>query len=774
MKNHNYQLQKALEECEQLKKENNQLKKLLKLHNIPIELNQNQSQNSQLYSKEKKIKDRIKLFRNLFKGREDVFAVRWEYDNGKKGYSPARDRQRQNLLPITDQVIYDHLIGKRIIGVYPMLKDETCWFLAVDFDKNNWKMDASAFIEVCKSHKVPVSIEISRSGNGCHIWIFFENSIPANLARRLGNVLLTRTLEKRYQLGIDSYDRMFPNQDTLPQGGFGNLIALPLQHFPRKSGNSVFVDENFNAYPDQWSYLAKIRKMDRKEIESIVKKNHQIEQSTFVVNESTSSKDKLPIKLTIILKNGIYIPKDGLPSKFINEMVRLATFNNPEYFKAQANRLSTYKIPRMIDCTDNQQDYLILPRGCLEDLRKLLKAKNIELIIKDEMNSGKPFAAEFHGQLTGQQEDAVQNMLNYQNGILSATTGFGKTVVAASLISNRKVNTLVIVHRKQLMDQWKERLSTFLNIDTSKIGQIGGGKNSANGAMDIATIQTLNYKGKVKDYILEYGQIIVDECHHISAFSFESVLKKAEARYVHGLTATPTRKDGLQPIMAMQCGPIRYKVTAKNQARVRPFNHVLIPRNTPFKSKLNREEKNIQTLYRELVKSNSRNEMIFNDVLKELENGASPIILTERIEHVREFELMFKGFAKNIIVLTGGMNKKDIQNKLEQLESISDEKERLVIATGKYIGEGFDNAVMDTMFLAMPISWKGTLQQYVGRLHRLHDDKNVVKVYDYVDHREEVFRNMYEKRKKGYKALGYIMEGSDSPENESTQQMKLF
>ncbi|WP_240510107.1 DEAD/DEAH box helicase [Virgibacillus profundi] len=375
--------------------------------------------------------------------------------------------------------------------------------------------------------------------------------------------------------------------------------------------------------------------------------------------------------------------------------------------------------------------------------------------------------------MTSQQEEAVQSLLKFENGILSATTGFGKTVAAASLITKRKVNTLIIVHRKQLMDQWKQRLSSFLNLDINKIGQIGGGKNTAKGLIDIATIQSLNYKGEVKDSILEYGQIIVDECHHISAFSFENVLKQAQATYVHGLTATPTRKDGLQPIMTMQCGPIRYKVSAKQQARVRPFKHVLIPRRTSFKSKSNNKG-NIQSLYKEMIKDNQRNQMIFNDVLKELDNGASPIILTERLEHVRKFETMFKGFAKNIIILTGGMSKRESQNKLKQLEEISDQKERLVIATGKYIGEGFDNAVLDTLFLAMPISWKGTLQQYVGRFHRIHDNKNIVKVYDYVDHREEIFNNMFEKRKKGYKAMGYITEGADTIAGINTEQMELF
>src|SRR5699024_3163769 len=432
-----------------------------------------------------------------------------------------------------------------------------------------------------------------------------------------------------------------------------------------------------------------------------------------------------------------------------------------------------YNIPRIINCVEDHHDYLVLPRGCMKALKKLLRESSIEPLIKDQRNPGTDIATEFHGQLRAQQEESVQHMLQYSSGILSATTGFGKTVVAAALISKRKVNTLIIVHRKQLMDQWKERLAAFLNIDANEIGQIGGGKNKPKHVIDVATIQSLNHKGVVKDVITNYCQIIVDECHHIPAFSFENVLKKAEATYVHGLTATPTRRDGLHPIMTMQCGPIRYKITAKDQAKVRPFKHLLIPRFTTFKSQIKEEQKNIQILYDELISDEKRMKMIFNDVLEELDQGASPILLTERLEHVKNFETMFKGFAKNIIILTGGMSKKDEQTKMEKLREIPDDQERLVIATGKYIGEGFDNERLDTMFLTMPIAWKGTLQQYIGRLHRLHKNKSVVKVYDYVDHREAIFKKMFERRKQGYKTLGYVNEES-SGLNNSGEQMKLF
>jgi len=775
MENVEIKLQKALVELERIKKENQQLKELLDFYHIPFP---SENLTSSYGAKEVEIRKRIRLFRSLFKGREDVYAVQRKREKGKIDYKPACKyigNNTKNYFPLTDQVIYDHLSGEKIIGIYPVLKDDMCWFLAVDFDKKNWQVDVRAFMNTCKEYKVPANMERSRSGNGCHVWIFFETAIPARLARKLGQVLLLGAREKQAEL--HSFDRLFPNQDTVPTGKFGNLIALPLQKGPRLQNNSVFIDENFHPYPNQWNYLSQIKKINKERIEEIIDQLNKKEMGLVIAEQIPSTMrlpEKLPKKIEIAYKNGIYIPKNALPKEFITQVEELAKFNNPKFYQAQAKRFSTYNIPRSINCAVSNEHYLIIPRGCFGELNKLCKENKVELVVKDESTFGKSMNRDFLGQLTSQQEDAVQTLLQYNTGILSAATGFGKTVVAAALISRRKVNTLIIIHTKQLLEQWKERLASFLQLNEEDIGQLGGGKNTSKGIIDIATIQSLNYKGKVKSVIKNYGQIIVDECHHISAYSFERVLKEAEAKYVHGLTATPTRKDKLHPIMTMQCGPIRYKVSAKEQAKVRPFKHILIPRKTSFRSKLNEKEKNIQSMYAEIGKNTKRNEMIFNDVLLELENGSKPILLTERIEHVHVFERMFQGFAKNIIVLTGELNKKEREARLQQLKDIPDEKERLIIATGKYIGEGFDNAILDTLFLTMPISWKGTLGQYVGRLHRLHENKEVVKVYDYIDYQEDIFKNMYEKRKSGYKSLGYVIKGANSTEKESSEQMSLF
>ncbi|WP_407701347.1 DEAD/DEAH box helicase [Virgibacillus senegalensis] len=412
---------------------------------------------------------------------------------------------------------------------------------------------------------------------------------------------------------------------------------------------------------------------------------------------------------------------------------------------------------------------MVIPRGCLTDIKAILSKHEINFYIDDQTYKGSGHNFHFQGNLLPKQNEAVYAMKVSGCGVLSAATGFGKTVVVAALIAERNINTLIIVHTKQLLSQWKESLQTFINLDGNKIGQIGGGKKKPTGKVDIAMIQTLSRSEDVRERVKGYGQVIVDECHHISAVSFEKVLREVEASYVHGLTATPTRKDGLHKIVAMQCGEICYKVTAKDQSKLHPFDHVLIPRFTSFKS-----DGNLQKVYANLAINEKRNKLIFNDVLKELENDSHPIILTERIEHVHELEKHFEGFAKNIIVLTGKLSKQEEKDRLKLIENLSDCEERLIIATGKYIGEGFDNARLDTLFLAMPIAWKGTLQQYVGRLHRVHTNKNVVKVYDYVDYQVPELQTMYEKRKQGYKSMNYKIKGSDDEKSSSGQQMKLF
>jgi superfamily II DNA or RNA helicase len=812
------QLQKALEECASLGEENERLKKLLGLfpEDRATTKKSTVSEPPSLYTatgpsvtNNSSIEEQVTLFRSLFRGREDVYPVRWEGKYGSSGYSPAcanewkrplcgkpktkcRDCENRNLMPVTDEIIRDHLTGKHIIGVYPLLLDETCWFLAIDFDKKTWQEDVVAFLEVCREMGVPTALERSRSGQGGHVWIFFDRPIGASMARKFGCTILTRAMERRHQIGLDSYDRFFPSQDTLPKGGFGNLIAFPLQFAPKKKGNSVFVNEGFEAYPDQWRFISTIKRIHWDEVEAIVReasRNGAIIDVRISLTDGEASEDPwtlppskkriekpiqgpLPRTVQLVQSNLVYIEKKGLPPAMLNRLIRLAAFQNPDFYRAQAMRLSTFGKPRVIGCADDFPDHIGLPRGCFDDALSMFKAYNIKIEIGNKCFDAASIDATFHGELHPFQQEAGEKLLAYDNGILSAPTAFGKTVVAAWLIAQRKVNTLVLVHRRQLMDQWRERLALFFDKSIEDLGQIGGGKTKATAHIDVGLIQSLIRKGEVKDMVAEYGQVIVDECHHIPAFTFEQVLKQVKARYVIGLTATPIRKDGHHPIIMMQCGPIRFRENAKRQAATMPFKHVVLTRFTDFKLPPELTDPKIQEIYSALVFDKHRNELILNDLLKALEMGRSPLLLTERTEHLEWFAEHLKGFAQNIIILRGGMGAKQRKALAEQIKAVPDSKERVIIATGRYIGEGFDDARLDTLFLAMPISWRGTLQQYVGRLHRLHDNKQVVQVYDYVDIHVPTLMRMYKKRLKGYEAIGYTIQKENRTSNQQPNEFE--
>jgi len=736
---------------------------------------------------------RVILFRSLFRGRQDAYALRWRMKDGTWGYRPAdekdwnainasqpEDRKKvtrltRTLLPLTDEVVRLHLTGKHTIGIYPLLQDETCWLLAADFDKKTWQEDAMAFVESCARLRVPAYLERSRSGNGAHVWIFFEHAIPAILARKMGCAILTQTMERRYQVGLNSYDRFFPNQDTLPKGGFGNLIALPLQWMPRQTSNSVFVDESLVPYRDQWQLLASVRRTSADQVEWIVNdaaRRGQVmglrmslsddDALPWMLPPSNKRPDKpisgpFPDNVVLVRSNMIFVPKKGMPPAMLDRLLRLAAFQNPEFYRTQAMRLPVWDKPRVISCGEDFAKHIALPRGCLQEIDQLLQAHEIHFSVADERNAGKPIEAAFEGELREDQAKLVEKALQHDEGVLCAPTAFGKTVVASKLIAERKVNTLVLVHRRQLLDQWRERLAMFLKMQPKSIGQIVGGKAARTGIVDVAAIQSLYHKGDVKDFVAEYGQVIVDECHHLSAFTFERVMKQVKAKYVTGLTATPTRKDGHQPIIFMQCGPIRFNMSAREAAARSPFEHLVVPKTTDFRIAVESSQPTIQEIYAALVTDTVRNKQIINDLTDAIRNGLTPLVLTNRTDHIERLALGSTGLD-NVIVLKGGLGKKQRQALAAQLAAIPDGTPRVILATGSYIGEGFDDSRLDALFLTMPISWRGTLQQYVGRLHRIHHGKKTVRVFDYVDAQVPMLARMYEKRLKGYHAIGYRLE----------------
>ena len=794
------------------------------------------SASTQSLSKRSPLNERISLFLALFHGRADIYARQWRGKDGKTGYSPACKNEWQRgicgkpkvkcancpnaeYLPYDATAVDQHLSGSRVLGVYPLYSDDTCHFLAIDFDEASWKTDVMALRAACFARGIPCAVEISRSGNGAHFWLFFDEPIQASLARSFGSMLLTQSMQENARLKFSSYDRMFPNQDTMPKGGFGNLIALPFQREAYQNGGSIFVDESLTPYPDQWTFLSSIQRIGRSQINVWMAQEHTPPLGDLHVDEpmetdgsawsaakpwvpirrETPMELGLPQRLRCTMADRIYIPTEALSQKAQNHIKRLAAFRNPEFYKAQAMRMPVWNKPRVICCAEYEDSWLCLPRGCREALDTFATDGDMKLEWEDARYSGRSIDVCFRGTLREEQQLAFDALISHEEGVLSATTAFGKTVIGAALIGQRKVNTLILVHRTQLMQQWKERLSEFLDIHEvlpempkkrgrkklrDLVGQYGDGKDTRSGVIDIAILQSMGKADEIKPWIFEYGMVIIDECHHVPAVSFEQVLKKVRARTIYGLTATPTRQDGHHPILNMYLGSIRYQVDAKAQAEKRPFTHVMIPRFTGARFSVSAKERMppIGQYYVQILSDELRNHLIVDDVLTSVKEGRNCLLLSERTEHIKLLAELLGRQIDGVLTLTGGKTGAEASHQREALKDTPQDRPMVICATGKYIGEGFDEPRLDTLFLTMPISWHGTLAQYAGRLHRLHAGKREVRVYDYIDSGVEMLERMYHKRLKGYAAIGYhvapdaadMAVGSDMIYNQDNFQKRFF
>ena len=746
---------------------------------------------------------KIALFRSLFRGREDVYPRRFESrTSGRSGYAPACHNEwvpgvcgkprikcaecpNRRFLAVTDDVIRGHLLGADehgkpfVMGVYPMMLDETCRFVAVDFDGPTWATDAVAYLNACIARDVPAALERSRSGNGGHVWIFFDEAVQAGLARRLGAMLLTAAMDERPDLGFRSYDRFFPSQDTLPRGGFGNLIALPLQRGPRRAGNSVFVDNELHAHADQWAFLSRLERVSTASAESLVgRAEHHgrvlgvravVEDDAFAMAPWSAPPSRrqpdppvvepLPDTVELVLADCLYVPKTDLPPVLITRLMRLGAFQNPEFYRAKAMRLPTYGKPRIVDCVDDGPNYVGLPRGCLEEAEDVLRALGIGTSITDQRCVGQPLEVTFRGLLRPDQEAAAKALMAQDAGVLVAATAFGKTVVAAWLIAQRGVNTLVVVHREQLLQQWIDRLAEFLDFGKDRIGRLSGRRKKLTGVVDVALMQSLVRKGEVDDRVADYGFVIVDECHHVPARSFELVVSRAKARYVTGLTATIARKDGHHPIICLHCGPIRHRADGQVPAVGQQFSRRVLVRPTEFRPSGDAETDPRAEFHRlcgQLIADETRNAAICRDVANCAGEDRSSLVLTERVEHLDNLAGRLAEAGLEVVSLRGGMSPKSLSSALARIGGA--QGRQVVLATGRFVGEGFDEAHLDTLFLTMPVSWRGTVAQYVGRLHRLHESKREVRVYDYADIDVPMMARMFEKRRRAYEAQGYIVE----------------
>jgi superfamily II DNA or RNA helicase len=777
-------------ELDQLRRENARLIGLLEAHGIawrssePPRSDPPPDSAQPAASAPGSAEQKVALFRRLFRGRDDVYALRWQSrSSGRSGYAPAcanewqpgvcekpriscRDCQYRELLPLTDAAIYGHLAGDHTIGLYPLLENDTCHLVAVDFDAQDWREDARAFLRSCLELAVPAALEISRSGEGAHVWVFFEEAVPAREARQLGAALISHTCSATRQLQLSSYDRLFPNQDSMPKGGFGNLIALPLQKEARQRGCSVFVDDDLQPYPDQWGYLATLRRLSVAGLQTLIQSaaggTHPLDLA-FIAEEDLATPWKaavppsrlrgpLPTSLTLTLADRLYVERSGLPQPLLNRLIRLAAFANPAFYKAQAMRLSVWDKPRVIGCAENFPQHIALPRGCLEPVQTLLQEQGINWELVDERQNGSPLELAFTGQLRDDQQTAVEAMLRHDIGVLQAPTAFGKTVVAAAILARRGVTTLVLVHRAELLRQWQERLHAFLDVAPEAIGCIGGGKAKPTGQLDIAVMQSLVRKGEVNPVVQTYGQVIVDECHHIAAASFEAILRQVKARYVLGLSATLVRRDGLQPILFMQCGPIRH--TAQRPVGA-PQILELVSRTHQIQELP--ADLQIQELMRRLAEDQHRTERIVAEALACWGEGRKLLLLSERTDHITAIAAALTEQVPNLFLLHGRLSARQRSATLTALQALPPDAPRIVLATGRLVGEGFDHPPLDTLLLTMPVSWKGTLQQYAGRLHRQQSGKTSVRIIDWLDLGHPITQRMWERRLRGYRAMGYAL-----------------
>ena len=823
MKNEITQLKNRIEILE---KENQYLKSLLK--DAGIHYGQRVHFNVDHISYEQ-----ARLFFSYFWGRTDVYAKR--YENKKtvsSGYFPqCRNFWRYGVCPKTERKkvqckdcenkswmklggtqIEAHLKGKAedgsdVIGVYPLFSDGTCRFLVFDFDHHGalnddlgfdekdlqWIDEVNALRTICKKFDVPVLVERSRSGKGAHVWIFFEKAIEASLARRFGFALLEKGAEFVNLTSFRFYDRMLPAQDELKAGSLGNLIALPLQGKAVRKGNSVFVDENWMTYADQWKALTDTKKISEATVNAFLN-NWTAEKNAAIAGQDKPWDREKGFQLSdvdgvmnVTLADCIYINKTNLKPRLQNQIRRLAAISNPSYFKNHAMGLSNFNHSRYIYMGYDDSDYICIPRGILEELVTKVEDAGLELNVEDHRCQGRSINVTFTGKLREEQVKAVESVAAEDMGIISAATAFGKTVVCSNIIASKKVNTLILLESSALIEQWQNALETFLGIDEplpeyvtptgrvkqrkSVVGLIHGPKDTSTGIIDIAMVGSLKKKGEFHERLKSYGMLIVDECHHSASDTMSEVLMEVNAKYVYGVTATPFRGDGLEKINNMLLGPVRFQYTAKERAEAQGIEHIVIPRFTRVINPHGRDGIHVNDAYEIIRESKIRNEQICDDIRACIANGRTPVVLSRYKEHAEAIYNAVKNDADKVFLLTGDLTKKQQRVVRTEMETVQDSESMILIATGQLIGEGFDFPRLDTLIMATPVAWKGLVEQYAGRLNRDYEGKKNVVIYDYIDSNLRVFDNMYAKRLKAYKRIGYSLQGETAGEKQQTNSI---
>lgn len=737
---------------------------LLKKHSIHFEDNLISDKNLIELSTHEK----LLVYKDYFKGRNDCYAIRWEKD-GKSGYVPSYSKEvkflnkdekkripfRERYEKLSDEVILKHLKGQETIGIYPMTDEQTCYFLAFDFDEESFKSDVLKFSEICSLNEIDHLVEISRSGKGAHLWMFFENAVLAKDARKIGRFLLTKTMMSSGLMSFKSFDRMFPTQDYIEKEGIGNLIALPLQGKSGMKGTTLFVDQELKPYPNQYQALKATEKISTEQFKKLlgdVSKENELGLFGESVNKIELDMFDFNQTLSITINSHVMIPKGELSVKAIQFFKRVSSIINPEFYKKQNMRVSTYGISRIIELYEETNHDILIPKGLLETILKILDSNRILYEIRDLRSNPKmKQKIKFLGDLTDEQQDVLKEALYKPQGVIVAPTGFGKTVLGVALISKLKLKTLVIVNRVKLAHQWESQIKKFTNHTV--VGKLYDNYNELGSDIDIVTIQSITSYKDIDEIVKNYGLIIIDETHHVASPSYERLIRKFHAKHIIGVTATLKRSDGLEDIVTTMIGPVITEVITDSKK----IRRLLTVRLTGFKVSLE-DELTINDSYQKLYENKERNEMIIKDIKTSFEMNKNILVLTDRMSHIEILEKAINKFTNRLLVVHGRLKTKE---KNEFNEKLIHQKEPFIIlATGKYIGEGFDDDRLDTLFLTMPFKWKGTLQQYVGRLNRERQNKHEIQVYDYADIGVKYFSNMYLERLKGYRKMGYEISSS--------------
>lgn len=710
--------------------------------------------------------DKIALFRALFRGREDVYAIRWEnLRTGKHGWSPAvrggaanARRPDRELLPLTDDVVAGHLRGELEIGMYPLLRDDRCAFLACDFDGAASVLDARALRDAATASGIPAAIERSRSGVGAHVWIFFAQPVLAADARRIGFHLLREAMAAHVELDLASYDRFFPAQDLLPKGTYGNLIALPLHGRHRRRDATVFLDPTtLVPFADQWEFLSSLETMSAENVGSLAGHLEDVgagpESATYRRSRLETVNDVKPPKRVVAKASAmVAIDRIGLPSALVASLKHLASLHNPKFYENESLRFSNHDTPRFIRCYQEGLGELLLPRGLEEQASAIVRAAGGHLEVRRDEPKLPPQGFELSATLTSEQQEAFDALAGHDLGVFVAPPGAGKTVLACALIAHHATPTLVIVDRKPLLDQWRERLRSHLGLSAKQIGQLGGGRDRQLGKVDLAMVQSLARREDLERLTASYGFVVFDECHHVPAVTFERCVRQVPIPRWLGLTATPYRRDGLQGLINMYCGPTRFDATKRNDRNETMRLELVVheTRHAEVDHALG-----IQETFRLLVQDHDRTEQVCADVVAARDRGRNSLVLTQWTEHLERIvdSLDRKGVQSQ--VLRGGMGKKARAAVVDRLTEMGLGAGEVLVATGSYLGEGFDCPQLDSLFLAFPIAYKGRLTQYVGRVMRLVDGKSIVEVHDYADRQVPVLQRMHRKRLSVFADLGF-------------------